>query len=386
MRLSPVTRSLRFRLSGMTSAVMFGGVLVAVVTLYLVTLSQAQNLTQRAKLITDAGLDASGNVLLRLDEFEFRTIESFVIEGVLRRLTFAAVVALVAVFAMALVLGWYIAGRALRPIDELTAVAREIEATDLSRRIGITGPDDEISRMAGTFDSMLDRLDAAFRGQKESLAQTSHDLRTPLAVIRSNLEVTMSDDRATVDDWRATGAIALRAAERMSGMVEDLLVAARLEAGTPTLVSVDLADLVAEIFEDYSARFIGAGLTGVAHNEKAQVSGERRALSRAVENLIDNAVRASPPAKTVVLASGRVDGWAYLAVGDEGPGVDPAVVRGEVRSRGLGLSIVRQIARLHGGWVDASTRSGGGSVVVLWIPTGAVDPASKPPMSALPDL
>jgi signal transduction histidine kinase len=352
----------------MTSAVMFGGVLVAVVTLYLVTLSQAQNLTQRAKLITDAGLDASGNVLLRLDEFEFRTIESFVIEGVLRRLTFAAVVALVAVFAMALVLGWYIAGRALRPIDELTAVAREIEATDLSRRIGITGPDDEISRMAGTFDSMLDRLDAAFRGQKESLAQTSHDLRTPLAVIRSNLEVTMSDDRATVDDWRATGAIALRAAERMSGMVEDLLVAARLEAGTPTLVSVDLADLVAEIFEDYSARFIGAGLTGVAHNEKAQVSGERRALSRAVENLIDNAVRASPPAKTVVLASGRVDGWAYL------------------RSRGLGLSIVRQIARLHGGWVDASTRSGGGSVVVLWIPTGAVDPASKPPMSALPDL
>jgi signal transduction histidine kinase len=172
-----------------------------------------------------------------------------------------------------------VAARALRPVDTITQVAQEIEATDLSRRIALEGPDDELTRMAGTFDSMLDRLDHAFRSQKDFLAQTSHDLRTPLAIIRSNLDVTMSDPDVNVQDWRATGAIALRATERMTAMIDDLLAAARMEAGAPTLVNVDLADLVRQSAEELGARASEAGASLAVMAQSALVLGDRTALA-----------------------------------------------------------------------------------------------------------
>lgn len=380
MNLPPVTRSLRFRLTGMTSGVVFGvgGLMLGLI--YLAVLTGIRSLTTRVTVVAPVG-----DFVIKLGENEYRTVESFVKEEILNQVAVIILVVLLALFVASLVVGWVVASRALSPVDTITQVAAEIEATDLSRRIGMEGPDDELTRMARTFDSMLDRLDRAFKGQRELLAQTSHDLRTPLAIIRSNLDVTMSDPDAGIDEWRSTGTIALRASERMSGMIDDLLAAARMEAGAPTLVNVDLAVLVRQTAEELSARASEAGARLDVVAGSALVLGDRNALGRAVGNLVDNAINASPSGATVVVSSGRIGDWGYAAVFDRGPGVDAAVVRGERPARGhLGLVIVREICRLHGGSVDAAKRKGGGSVVAMWIPLGAGSGSDVPPMSALP--
>ena len=188
MELPPLTRSLRFRLTGMTMAVVFGIAGVALAVVYLVLLAQIRNLTERQIIGAQVG-----ELFIQLGEREYRTMESFLREAVLNQTAWAIVIILIGLFVAALVVGWFVAGRALEPVSRMTQVAQEIEATDLSRRIALEGPDDELTRMSRTFDSMLDRLDHAFTSQKEFLARTSHDLRTPLAIIRSNLDVTMSD-------------------------------------------------------------------------------------------------------------------------------------------------------------------------------------------------
>jgi signal transduction histidine kinase len=382
MRLPAVTGSLRFRLSGMTSAVMFGGALLMISVFYAVLLTYARNITREARFVSDAGVLPTGQVFIQVGTRDERTLESFFIESVLNEVTLRVVISLVVMFVLSLLVGWLVAGRALRPIDRITAVARDIEATDLSRRIGYRGPEDELTRMADTFDSMLDRLDEAFRGQKETLARTSHDLRTPLAVIRSNLEVAMGDDETSPDDWRETAAVALRATERMSSMVEDLLAAARLEVSAPSFVSIDLADLVRHAGEDLEVTAEGRGIALRTVPSSVHVSGDRSALGRALGNLVDNALRAGTGEITV--ACGAIEGWAYLGVADRGPGVDPALVRGESEgTTGLGLRIVREVARLHGGHVDATARVGGGSVVAIWVPVAGSPPGAPPPMSAL---
>ncbi len=380
MNLPPVTKSLRFRLSGMTSGVVFGvgGLMLGLI--YLAVLTEIRSLTERVVVGVPVG-----DFVLKLGENEYRTFESFVREEILNQVAFIILIVLIALFVASLVVGWFVAARALRPVDTITQVAQEIEATDLSRRIALEGPDDELTRMAGTFDSMLDRLDHAFRSQKDFLAQTSHDLRTPLAIIRSNLDVTMSDPDVGVQDWRATGAIALRATERMTAMIDDLLAAARMEAGAPTLVNVDLAVLVRQSAEELGARASEAGATLEVVAQPALVLGDRTALGRSVGNLIDNAVNASHGGDVVTVASGRVEDWGFVAISDRGPGVDPAIVRGERTVRGhLGLAIVREICRLHGGVLDAVKRKGGGTVVAMWIPLGAGTGSDHPPMSALP--
>ena len=382
MRWPAVTGSLRFRLSGMTSAVMFGGALLMISVFYFVLLTYARNITREARFVSDAGVLPTGQVFIQVGTRDERTLESFFIESVLNEVTLRVVVSLAVMFLLSLVVGWLVAGRALRPIDRITAVARDIEATDLSRRIGYRGPEDELTRMADTFDSMLDRLDEAFRGQKETLARTSHDLRTPLAVIRSNLEVAMGDAETSPGEWRETAAVALRATERMSSMVEDLLAAARLELSAPSFVSIDLADLVRQAGEDLEVTAAERGITLQTIPSSVHVSGDRSAMGRALGNLVDNALRAAPGEITV--ASGAVGEWAYLAVADRGPGVDPALVRGESEgTTGLGLRIVREVARLHRGLVDAALRRGGGSLVAIWVPVAGSSPTGPVPMSAL---
>ena len=119
-------------------------------------------------------------------------------------------------FVGSLGVGWFAAGIVLRPIERITRVAREIQATDLSRRINLRGPNDELRRLADTFDAMLARLDAAFESQRRFIQEASHELRNPLAVIRTNVEVAMADPDASKKSSRELGAVVGRTAERMS--------------------------------------------------------------------------------------------------------------------------------------------------------------------------
>jgi signal transduction histidine kinase len=251
----------------------------------------------------------------------------------------------------------------------MTRVAREIQARDLGRRIEVDDPDSELGQLAATFNGMLDRLERAFGQQRMFLAQTSHDLRTPLAVMRSNLEVTLADPDTDLEEWRRTAEVVARAGERMSEMVDALLVAARFEAGAAEATEVDLVEVVAELAEEARARI----LVEVATGPPLVVRGNEIGLARAISNLMENAINAE--GGVLKLATGMEGDWAFAAVADRGPGFDPDLLRS---SPGLGLAIARRVAESHGGHLMMVPRVGGGSVVVMFLPPVDRQPVLAP--------
>jgi signal transduction histidine kinase len=389
-RLPEWARSIRFRYTLLYSGVLFGLAAVVVAAIYLVLLMALRNQPVSAgrgpycrygECIT----------LLTLSEFE-RLVNSRTLKE-LRNYSFGALGVL---FVASLGVGWVVAGRVLRPIGRITGVARDIQATDLSRRIELPGPEDELKQLADTFDAMLARLDAAFAAQRQFVADASHELRNPLAIIRTNVDVALADPNADPDDLRHTIAVVKRASDRMARLVDDLLALARRQEPTLEHEPVDLGVAVAEASDDFvvpaAARDI---VLDRAIAPDVVVTGDRDALKRAVANLLENAVRLAPEGSRIRLATGSEGDRAWIAVADEGPGIsaeDQAHVfdrfwradKGRSRAdggTGLGLAIVRQIAESHGGEVRLQSKVGLGSSFVIWLPvtTTPPDPTSRPP-------
>lgn len=377
----PSWQSIRFRLSVQYSALVFGLGGGLLTLLYFLNRQWLQSQTMMAQVVTGqrvALVDGTVVVMPQIKEVEARAIESIYNEIVLDRVAQTTLLAIAALFLLSIVVGWVMSGRVLKPVAEITSVAREIQASDLSRRIDLDGPDDELKQLGDTFDAMLERLDAAFSSQRQFLADTSHDLRTPLTVIRSNIELVSDDPDATPEDWHAAGSAIRRNAERMSEMIEELLDAARLQAGRAASVTLDLSDLVLNKVGDLTgiAKEMSVEIRAEAH--PAVVLGVEVALDRALTNLIDNAVSASTPNGEVVVASGVVDRWAYLAIDDTGPGL-PEKPGDRI---GLGLSIVTQIADGHGGRLATFEGTGStGTTMVVWLPT---DVTTDPPPATNP--
>lgn len=375
------TRSIRFRLSALYSAVVFGlgGVLLGLV--YAAIRWKLTRQVETRMLLRGRQLQMGEYTIVldaRLEEAQVRTLESLFNQFVLDQLARYTLLALALLFVISVVVGWVIAGRALAPVDRITQVARAIEASDLSGRISLRGPDDELTRLAATFDGMLDRLERAFRSQRNFLADTSHDLRTPLSVIRSNVEVTLDDPQSSVDEWRSTGDIVVRNAARMGTMIDGLLAAARFEVGQATMVTVDLASLVQQVAVDHTAAATVAGLSLESVPQAASVQGEPVSLTRALNNLVDNALRVSGHGTRIRIASGlHPAGWAYLAVADQGPGFDSART-----GAGFGLSIVEQVAQLHKGQFRVHSNQGQGTTMVIWLPISG--DGDLPPANPLP--
>lgn len=361
-------QSIRFRLSVLYSSVVFGlgGAILGVVYYFL------RRSLRRLPLVVDSRVIELNGLPFRLTQVDLdraQLIEQTFTQEALSYLADYSLIALIVLFLLSLVVGWVIAGRALKPVASITAVARDIQASDLSRRIDFRGPQDELGRLADTFDEMLDRLETAFSTQRRFLANTSHDLRTPLAVIRSNVDVLIDDPDATLDDWQEAGSIIQRNAGRMGDMIEDLLAAARLEVRTAASVDVDLATIVTETAEEVRVRAQERSVELVTNPEPAVVQGVPQSIRRALSNLVDNALKVAPEGSTVAIASGVAPGWAWLAVADEGPGIDPSVTQ-PGQGRGLGLAIVRQLAEAHRGHLAAHAGEERGSIVVVWLPTG----------------
>ena len=305
--------------------------------------------------------------VLTVEAREVRLIESIYNEIVLNEVAKATIFALVALFLLSLIVGWVMSGRVLRPVEAITNVAREIQASDLSRRIALEGPDDEITRLASTFDGMLERLDQAFSSQRRFLADTSHDLRTPLAVIRSNVEVVADDDKASVSDWREVGGIVRRNVEKMSEMIDGLLATARLQTGKAQAVALNLADMVEAKGAELGKPLAERGIVLVTTTTPAMVEGVSVSLDRAFSNLLDNAISVSAPGSRIRIGSGVVADWAWMGVEDQGPGLPEEPEGGRI---GLGLSIVEQIAQGHeGALVSFPGPEGSGTTMVIWLPT-----------------
>ena len=394
LRLPVWTRSVRFRLTLLYSSVLFLLAALLVVALYLgLSLSLRGEPVSKETVVVFRGADGE---LRAVSAFDREGFERKVNKHALESLRNYSLGGLGALFVASLAVGWVISGRVLAPIERIGAVAREIQATNLSRRIELDGPDDELKRLADTFDAMLARLDAAFEAQRQFVADASHELRNPLAVIQTNLDVALADPGATRDSLRRAAMVARRASERMARLVDDLLALARLEAPGARREPVDLGALVADAGDEFAAP---AELRGVALERAAPpgltLAGDRDGLKRAVANLLDNAVRFAPAGSRVRLAAGREDGWAWIAVADEGPGIPAEHQRrvfdrfyrvDKARSRaaggtGLGLAIVREIAQRHGGDVRLFSQPGRGSAFVVWLPADAgatAAPATNP--------
>jgi signal transduction histidine kinase len=277
------------------------------------------------------------------------------VEDSVRALRKGLLLAVPATTAVLAGLVWLLAGRVLRPVDRMRAEVDRISARRLDRRVQEPATGDEIARLARTMNAMLDRLSEAAARQRRFVADAAHELRTPLARIRTQLEVDGAHP-ATADP-RATSASVLAETERLQRLVDDLLLLARSDDGAAGLRGagpVDLDDVVAE-------QAHGRPLVDCSGVVPVQVTGDRTQLSRAVANVLDNAVRHARTRVTVTLA--EVDGAAVLAVADDGPGI-PAAARDAVFERfsrldeargvddggaGLGLAIARDIAVRHGG-------------------------------------
>lgn len=399
-RLPEWTRSVRFRLTALYSGVLFALAALVVGALYL-SLSHAiadEPVTRDA--IARGFIPGRGGRPLPVQiTFEVVDVERAVNANTLEQLRKFSFAALGGLFVASLGVGWVVAGRVLRPIERIRRVAEEIQVTDLSRRIALDGPDDELHRLADTFDAMLGRLDHEFEAQQRLIADTSHELRNPLAVIRTNLDVALADPDPQVEELRRTATVVKRTTDRMTRLVEDLLTAARRESPAQHVGDVDLSAVVQEAADEFAAPAEARGL----RLERAPASGigvvgDRDALKRAVANLLDNAVRLAPVGSRVRVATGCLDGWAFASVSDDGPGIaaadqervfdrfwraDRAAARAEGRT-GLGLAIVRQIAEAHGGAVRVSSALGLGSTFVVWLPVDGTRPASPPAEVPLP--
>ena len=381
--LPPWMGSIRVRLTVLYSTVLFGLAALVVFGIYTgVSRSlDSQPVSQRLEYGGAYGLTESVEVI-PWEEFERR-----VNQRALDKLREYSFTALGLLFIGSLGTGWVVAGRVLRPIGRITGVAREIQATDLSRRINLRGPNDELRQLADTFDAMLARLDAAFESQRRFIHEASHELRNPLAVIRTNLDVALSDPTASVDDLREVGEVVGRTAERMSTLVDDLLLYARQEEPANRAGFIDVAPLVHEAVAEFRAAADSAGirLDHVA-TPGLWINADATAVRQALANLLANAVRLAPSGTAIRMAAGSEGGWVWLAVEDQGPGIAPEDqervwarfwrgdrrrAREEGRS-GLGLTIVRQIVERHHGRVQLVSEVGRGSTFVLWFP--AVEP------------
>jgi two-component system OmpR family sensor kinase len=319
----------------------------------------------------------------------FRDLEAGEIEQVLAGA--ALLGAVVVIVAGSLV--WLVTGRVLRPVREVSATARTISETDLSRRIDPAG-DDEIGQLVTTFNGMLERLETAFRTQREFIDDAGHELRTPVTVIRGNLDLLDDDDPQR---RRATMALVNDELDRIQRMVDDLLLLAKAEQPDfVNLAPVDVDTLTLECLE--RARALGERDWQLDTLATGVIEADQQRLTQAMLQLAHNAVRHTDPGARISMGSVIADGYASLWVADSGPGVGAqdaerifarftrgSTSRAAQDGAGLGLAIVDTIARAHAGRIDLERSDTGGARFTLTIPTdqtNAFEPAS--PLDAAP--
>jgi len=308
-------------------------------------------------------------------------IEKQVTNWSLQQLGFRSIIALATMALLSLGMGWMLAGRMLRPLQAITSTARRLSETTLKERIALDGPADELKELADTFDAMLGRLDAAFTAQRDFVANASHELRTPLAIIRAELDVTLSDPEATPQDYREMAEVIRDAVSRSDQLIDRLLFLARCE-GSPAHEPVDLAKIAAEVAERYAGEADARELALELQLSPALLEGDPVLLDRMVANLVENAIRHNVTGGSFTVSTGSDGRDTTVTVSNGGPLIPPESVDrlferfyrvDKSRSRstggfGLGLPIVRAVAEAHGGASHARAPSQGGLEITVRIP------------------
>jgi signal transduction histidine kinase len=283
--------------------------------------------------------------------------------------------------------GWIVAGRILAPVHRLTAAARAASEQDLSQRIALQGPRDELRELADTFDTMLERLDRAFTSQRQFIANASHELRTPLTLMRTAMDVVLAKPEPTRGELVSMAADVRRAVDHCERLIEVLLVLARTDQARALTDPLDLAAVAEVALEGRTANGITTTTTTL---DEAPVTGDGVLLERLVANLLDNAERYNIAGGTIAVSTTTDDGASLVRVVNTGQVVAPGQVerlflpftRLDDRTRhdgfGLGLALVSSIATVHNGIVHATALPAGGLDITVRLPRrdNAVTPAS----------
>jgi heavy metal sensor kinase len=314
-----------------------------------------------------------------------------VTEATLRSLALILFVAVPATLALSAFGSWFIANRALHPIDVITRQAQAISEQDLHRRLNLDLPDDEVGRLARTFDAMLDRLSTAFQRQRQFTADASHELRTPLTVIKTNIGVTLNRPRS-VKQYQTALLQVEEEVDRLTRLTNDLLLLARADAGQPIASprEIDLVPIASGVAGELRPLAEAKHLTlDFAAPECAalRVHGDPDQLHRLCFNLIENAIKYTSQGSVsvairLVPAQHPAPAQVGLTIEDTGPGIssehlphlferfyriDAARSR-DAGGSGLGLAIAHSIVTAHGGTIDVKSDFGHGTIVTVLLP------------------
>ncbi|RKN39560.1 sensor histidine kinase [Streptomyces hoynatensis] len=298
----------------------------------------------------------------------------------------------------AALVAWLVAGRVLRPLRSVSATARRLSAENLSERVPVGTPTDELTALSATINDMLDRIqrgiaerDRALHSQRMFAANAAHELRTPLATMRTALDVTLEGepDRAELLAMAADISAAVTTSRRT---LDGLLLLARSQAGPGARRPVDLAGLVTAALGARAEEVRALGLGSATDLRPAVVWGEPVLLERLVDNLVGNAVRHNHPGGHLAAATGTAGGEAYLRLANSGPPIaaeeTAALLEPFVRGvgarlhaeggSGLGLSLVQAVVTAHDGRLIPTPRPGGGLVVTVLLPAASPAAPSAP--------
>jgi signal transduction histidine kinase len=366
--------SLRLRLTLVFGLVfLLAGSAVMAVTLILVNNSMEYSL----------GLAFSGRYFKPVDPSllaEDEASKQIIMSSMQANLLFKGGMTVLAVWIVATAAGWFLSGRLLRPLNMITATAHRIAGRTLHQRIGLQAASGEVKSLADSFDSMLDRLDEAFAGQGRFIANAAHELKTPIALNRTLVEVAMARPDSPLE-VRSLGENLLAVNERHERLIDALLTLARAEDAVTDRRAVDLAELAGYAI-DATAGMAAEREVTVAHElNPAPVVGDPILLEQVIRNLVDNGIRYNISSGWVRVQTRSTPHHAEILVTNTGAAIAshevPALFEpfrrltdrvGSARGSGLGLSIVRAVAQAHRGDVTATPRAGGGLAVRVILP------------------
>jgi signal transduction histidine kinase len=300
----------------------------------------------------------------------------------LRTLLVMSALALAVVTVGSMALGWWMAGRVLRPLRTITTTAREISATSLDRRLALEGPNDELKELGETFDGLLGRLDVAFQSQRRFVANASHELRTPLARLKTISQVALADPNASPDSLRAAHERVLASEQQLEHLLEALLTLASGEQALEHREQLDLAELTGRELSARTDEIARRGLALEATLGSAETTGNPQLIEQLIVNLLDNALRHNRSGGRIDVITHTEEGRAVLALANSGTQIAPVELErlqmpfqrlGPERTdhtdgHGLGFSIIHAIATAHGATVAVRAQPDGGLAVAVRFP------------------
>ena len=372
MKMPAFTKSIHFKLT-----FWYSGILILLIILLIIGLNIAVSQSSREPPMT-LPQDMSGQNTTPREVF-FLARQSQL--DLLRNYSIIGICCLVVVGGVCV---YFTSRKMLKPVDRVSSLATRISSTNLKERINHQGPDDEVKRLADTFDDMLGRLETSFDAQKQFIQDASHELRTPIAIAQTNIEVLEMDNNVTVTDYKRLTEILKMSLERMSALSEKLLMLSEGVQDRSRWSRVDIQTLIDEVAAEFSAKSTTAGITleVASAPEGISIDGDALRLKQAFVNLVDNAIKYNQPGGKVQISADTIDDKVVIKVQDTGIGISSAdqqrvfdrfyrVDKSRSRSqggRGLGLAIVKKIAEEHGGTVSVESTPGAGSTFSITLP------------------